>query len=444
MKDTQSSNQFAPLMEHSDSDRYIRVRTDYYKIVYKPMTDGTRSLQLIKWKYSTIKKDHGREVADDVPCYDDFIIFPDNVNFKQVVDGKFWNMYFPMEHTPVPGDYSHIDQLMEHIFGEQKELGYDYLQLLYLEPRQKLPILILTSKERNTGKSTFLYFLQMWFGGNLTFNTNEDFNSNFNVDWAGVLLVCIDEAMLNKREPSERMKNLSTAHHYKIEAKGKDRVQQEFFAKFVLCSNNVDKPLIIDPGETRYWVREVPRLDSDDVNFLSKIEKEIPHLMYHLLHERNLSVPKSSRMYFDPKDIFTPALQRIMMNSRSQVEAAMFDLCMDLMDSMEIDGFSFVSGDIRQMLTDKGIRADDSSIRRVLKDNWHLLPNATPSTYTQYIYGVGIEGNYSSHPAKGRYYTVSRKLLCNLYENCRFVDKESGIADNKHVGLSTKDDECPF
>lgn len=437
-----SIQQFLPVTDCAD--RYIRVRTDYYKIVDKPMTDGTHSQQLIKWKFGTIKKDHGREVADDVPRYDDFITFPDNVNYRQVVDGKFWNLYFPMPNKPEKGEFTNIDKLMEHIFGEQKELGYDYLQLLYLQPRQKLPILILTSKERNTGKSTFLYFLQMWFGGNVTFNSNDDFNSQFNADWAGVLLVCIDEAMLNKREPSERLKNLSTARLYKIEAKGKDRVQQEFFAKFVLCSNNVDKPLIIDPGETRYWVREVPVLECDDVNFLSKIEKEIPHLMFHLLHERQLSVPKSSRMYFNPKDLFTPALQRIMMNSRSQVEAAVFELCMDLMDSVEIDSFSFVSGDIRQMLADKGIKADDSAIRRVLKDNWHLKPNATPSTYTQYIYGVAIEGNYSSHSAKGRYYTVSRNLLCNLYENCRFVDKDVQVADNKNDSLSTREDECPF
>lgn len=49
MKDTLTANQYSPVMEDTAQDRYIRVRTDYYKIVYKPMTDGTRSLQLIKW-----------------------------------------------------------------------------------------------------------------------------------------------------------------------------------------------------------------------------------------------------------------------------------------------------------------------------------------------------------------------------------------------------------
>ena len=97
----QSANQYSP--QEENTDLYIRVRTDYYKIVFKPMMDGTRAKQLIRWKYSTIKKDHGQEVAEDVPCYDDFIIFPDNVHPKQVVDGKFWNLYHPMKYQPEQG-----------------------------------------------------------------------------------------------------------------------------------------------------------------------------------------------------------------------------------------------------------------------------------------------------------------------------------------------------
>ena len=438
----QSSNQYSP--QEGNTDLYIRVRTDYYKIVYKPMTNGTRAKQLIRWKYSTIKKDHGQEVAEDVPCYDDFIIFPDNVHPKQVVDGKFWNLYHPMKYQPEQGEFPNIDRLMQHIFGDQKELGYDYLQLLYLQPRQKLPIIVLVSRERNTGKSTFMHFLHLWFGDNVTFNTNEDFGSQFNADWAGMLLICVDEALLSKREYSERIKNLSTARFYKIEAKGKDKIQQEFFAKFVFCSNNVDKPLIIDPGETRYWVREVPKLESDDVNFLSKVKKEIPYLMYHLLNEREMSVGNKGRMYFDPAILFTPALQRIMMNSRSQVEAAIYDLCDDILSSTGEEKLSFVSGDLRLMLTDKGIKTDDASIRHVVKDLWRLKPHATPSTYMRYTYGAGIYGSYTTQSAKGRYFTVTRNLLHEISENCRFVDKGTEQAEQQDVDLSTEDDKVPF
>jgi len=44
---------------------------------------------------------------------------------------------------------------VKHIFGDQIELGLDYLQLLYQKPVQILPIVCLVSKERSTGKTTF-------------------------------------------------------------------------------------------------------------------------------------------------------------------------------------------------------------------------------------------------------------------------------------------------
>ena len=72
------------------------------------------------------------------------------------------------------GIFSSICSLVEHIFGEQYELGMDYLQLLYLRPLQRLLVLLLVSDERNTGKTTFLNLLKSIFGGNVTFNTNED------------------------------------------------------------------------------------------------------------------------------------------------------------------------------------------------------------------------------------------------------------------------------
>ena len=122
---------------------------------------------------------------------------------------NFYNLYEPITHIPAEGDFQHICSLVEHIFGEQYELGMDYLQLLYLKPTQKLPILLLVSEERNTGKSTFLNFLKAMFQENVT----------------GKLMIVVDEVLFNRREDSERLKNLSTAHSYKMEAKGKDRYE---------------------------------------------------------------------------------------------------------------------------------------------------------------------------------------------------------------------------
>lgn len=171
---------------------------------------------------------------------------PSHIDYRPNVN-NFYNLYEPIIHVPEEDDFRHITLLEEHIFGEQYGLGMDYLQLLYLKPMQKLPILLLVSEERNTGKSTFLNFLKAMFQENVTFNTNEDFRSQFNADWVGKLMIAVDEVLLNRREDSEQLKKLSTAHSYKMEFKGKDRYEVQFFAKFVLCSNNENFSVYIEP-----------------------------------------------------------------------------------------------------------------------------------------------------------------------------------------------------
>lgn len=105
----------------------------------------------------------------------------------------------------------------------------------------------------------------------------------------------MDEVLLNRREDSERLKNLSTTLSYKVEAKGKNRNEISFFTKFVLCSNNERLPVIIDAGKARYWVRTMGRIEKDDTDFLKKIKEEIPAFLFFLQH-RTLSTKKESRM----------------------------------------------------------------------------------------------------------------------------------------------------
>lgn len=160
----------------AEQDEFIRVGTTLYKIVDQPLIDGGCVKKRIAWNSETLRQDYGKDRMATVPKYDGFCTVPDHVGYKPVV-GKFLNLYEPIGHRPQEGGFPCIRSLVEHIFGEQYELGMDYLQLLYLYPIQKLPILLLVSEERNTGKSTFLNFLKLLFQNNVTFNTNEDFSS---------------------------------------------------------------------------------------------------------------------------------------------------------------------------------------------------------------------------------------------------------------------------
>ena len=401
-------------MSKSDicKEEFIRVGTTLYKLVNQPRLNGGYVKKRIVWNNETLRQDYGKHYLATVPKYDGFCTVPDHVNYHPIVD-KFLNLYEPIDHKPMEGDFPSIRSLVEHIFGEQYELGMDYLQLLYLQPIQKLPILLLVSEERNTGKSTFLNFLKALFQNNVTFNTNEDFRSQFNSDWAGKLLIVVDEVLLSRREDSERLKNLSTTLSYKVEAKGKDRDEIAFFAKFVLCSNNEYLPVIIDAGETRYWVRKIDRLQSDDTDFLQKLKAEIPAFLYHLQH-RQLSTEKESRMWFAPSLLHTEALQKIIRSNRNRLEIEMSELVLDIMASTGIDTFSFGCNDILTLLANTYVKAEKHQVRKVLQECWKLTPALNGLTYTTYQLNYNRECRYEPIRRVGRFYTVTRQQLETL------------------------------
>ena len=393
-------------------EEYMRIGTTLYKVVNQPCANGGYEKKRVVWNNSTLRQDYGKNYLATVPKYDGFCTVPNHLNYQKEIEG-FLNLYEPIEHKPQQGDFSHIQSLMRHIFGEQYELGMDYMQLLYLQPTQKLPIVLLVSEERNTGKSTFLNFLKAVFENNVTFNTNEDFRSQFNSDWAGKLLIVVDEVLLNRREDSERLKNLSTTLSYKVEAKGKDRDEIAFFAKFVLCSNNEHLPVIIDAGETRYWVRKINRLQSDDTDFLQKLKAEIPAFL-HFLQRRNLSTEKESRMWFAPSLLHTEALRKIIRSNRNRLEIEIHELILDIMESVGTDTFSFCPNDILVLLVNTQVKAEKHQVRKVLQECWKLTPAPNGLTYTTYQLNYNRECRYEPIRRVGRYYTITREQLESL------------------------------
>lgn len=393
-------------------DRFERIGTTYYKIVRQPNAAGQLIERSIPWTIEAIRQDYGKDFLANVPKYDGFCCVPSHLDYQPVV-GSFKNKYSPLSHIPAEGEWPCIESLVRHIFGEQYDLGLDYLQILYTMPLQKLPILLLVSEERNTGKSTFLNFLKLLFEANVTFNTNENFRSQFNDDWNGKLVIVVDEVLLNKREDSERLKNLSTTRNYKMEAKGRDREEVSFFAKFVLCSNNEYLPVIIDAGETRYWVRKINRLQSDDTDFLQKLKAEIPAFLHHLQH-RAMATKKESRMWFAPSLLHTEALRKIIRSNRNRLEIEMCELILDIMDSTGTDTFSFCYNDVLLLLVHSQVKVEKHQVRKVLQECWKLTPAPNTLTYTTYQVDCTRECHYSPIRKTGRFYTVTKEYLTTL------------------------------
>lgn len=392
-----------------DKEKYIRVGTSLVKLVMRPLISGDFVEEKVPWSYETLRQDYGKNNLPEIEKYDGICIIPDHINYRQVY-GTYLNQYEPLPYQPKSGEFSHIRSFLNHIFGEQLELGLDYLQILYTKPTQMLPILLLVSNERNTGKTTFLRLLKMIFGKNATFNTNEDFRSQFNADWANRLLVLVDELLLNKMEDTEKIKNLSTAGDYKMEAKGKDRREIEFFAKFVLCSNNEKNPIIIPQEEVRFWVRKIEPVVSEDIHLRSKMVAEIPCFLFFLLH-RKLSTCQESRMWFNPALLETPALNKIKKYNTNKVEIEIAAYCAEVMEKRGEDKVFCCPKDLLDVVRDAGMKADLLQIRCIFKDSWGLRSDRN----RDYIfYQVCTDGDLFPVKKKGRYYEVTRALVERL------------------------------
>ena len=181
----------------------------------------------------------------------------------------------------------------------------------------------------------------------------------------------------------------------------------------MLCSNNEYLPVIIDAGETRYWVRKINRLQSDDTNFLQKLKAEIPAFLYHLQH-RTMATKKESRMWFAPSLLHTEALQKIIRSNRNRLEIEMCELILDIMDSTGTDTFSFCYNDILLLLIHSQVKVEKHQVRKVLQECWKLTPAANGLTYTTYQFNYNRECRYEPIKRVGRFYTVTREQLESL------------------------------
>ncbi|OYD44271.1 hypothetical protein CHU00_17675 [Sphingobacterium cellulitidis] len=399
-------------MEKILKQPYIRVRTAYYKLIKKPLLSGDFIETLVPWSLDVIKQDNGRkwvEVFDEIPKYDGFCNIPSHINYQRSYNG-FYNQYEPLNLVPREGSYSKIYIFLEHIFEEH--LGYclDYLTILYQYPIERLPILCLVSKERGTGKSTLLALLKAIFSSNMTYNNNEDFRSNFNLSWVNKLIIAVDEVLLDRREDSEKLKNLSTAKAYKVEAKGVDRAEVEFFGKFILCSNNEDDFVSIDPLETRYWIRKIKPLEKSDPFLLEKMIAEVPAFM-HFLQNRKINYKKQGRMWFKPEDLVTDALLRIKGRFRNKNEMELLSIISEIMDSYNLESFYFTNKDAIELLRSNNIRLTRGEVKRII-DTWKIPLSDNTFNYTTYKYDSS--GIIYEAQLKGRYYTLKGCELAKI------------------------------
>ena len=389
---------------------YIRVGTEYFKEVLCPLMSGDNMKSLIKWNKATIIDDFGKDSLKLIKKYETFCTFPSHINYQREIN-NFYNKYEPLSYcVNEKGDWENIKLFLQHLFGKQYELGLDYLTILWKYPSQILPILCLVSVERNTGKSTFLKLLKLIFEGNMTINKNEDFRSRFNSDWAGKLIVAVDEVLLDKKEDSERIKNLSTSNHYKLEGKGVDKAEIEFFGKFILCSNNEENFIKIDDLEIRYWVIKVNSFGKENPDLLEQMRKEIASFTYHLTN-RKIVTQRTTRMWFTKEQIYTKALDVLVRGNRTSIEKEIEEFLIDQFFTLELDELYYTTKDLHEQLNLANIRVGKNYVSKIITEIFKLEPKNSSYNFYSLDLSTMYNGKWSVYTEnrKGRFYTFKRE-----------------------------------
>jgi Family of unknown function (DUF5906) len=312
---------------------FIRVRDDYYKIVQRPDKSGKLYKDLLRLSKTTITDDYTKGILRYINKYDDFTLVASHIDYQQVING-FYNQYHEITHKPTQGDCTNIFHILTHIFGESHiDFILDYLQILYTNPNQCLPIILIESSEKNTGKTTVSNLFYWIFQYNAIKLGNSDLQSEFGGFWLQRLLIIVDETSLEKQGVTQMLKRLSTETG-KVTSNEKNKAQREvdFIGKFIFLSNDEGKALQIERGDPRWAVFKAPTFAEkgykDNPNISEQIKQEIPAFL-HFLMNRTLVHPLKSRMYFDPDVYRTSQLMLYYENSISLVAQAIKQLVKD-------------------------------------------------------------------------------------------------------------------
>ena len=169
--------------------------------------------------------------------FDSFTNLPDNTeDYQQTIiverngqRSKLFNRYNKLEHEIKEGPWPHTEMFLKHIFASKNMMGeslyefaLDWLSISFKEPTERVPVLCLVSRERNTGKSTFLEFLRFIFKENATVLDNERFTGKFTHHFIDKLIIGIDEGFIpiEQKLMKERIKNYSMGGKQWLEGKG--------------------------------------------------------------------------------------------------------------------------------------------------------------------------------------------------------------------------------
>lgn len=418
---------------------YVRIGTEYYKKIVEKAPNKQTEINIVRWSKENINQDfhNSKEFIKMIEKCDAFTNIPENdpekyqqiiISEKDGITSRLYNRYSPVTHVPEEGSWRTINKLLHHIFDYKNVAGeslydfaLDYIQLLYTQPIKHLPILCLVSKERGTGKTTFLNLLRAIFVENMRILDSERLMSKFNGSWAGKLIVSVDESFINMDEKNgagNKLKMIATNATIPCEGKGKDSTEVPNISKLILCSNDEYNFVKIDMEENRYCIIKVnPIEDTRDPHMFDKMVDEIPAFLY-FLKNRQLYYPEKSRLWFEETLFETEALNKIKERTESASIKHIKEVIREQFYMQEADTIKLSAKVIYNLVKDQYRFINPMIIKEWLKDNGFRVGTATNFKY-KYNYADDIFVY-----EKDRCYTFQMQEFFNPLEIEDFYNKK--------------------
>jgi hypothetical protein len=348
-----------------------------------------------------------------------------------------YNLMNPMVHEPKPGSIETTLKFMHHLFrGEGKitfnettgmyeevakegdlfTVAMDYLTIMFQHPKQMLPVPCLVSPENGTGKSTFLKWLSMVYAGNATILNNDRFKMNFNGHYASKFVIGLDEGFLEveKKAEKEKLKQLVTSDTIFLENKGMDIKEIPYYGKLIICSNDADRLMKIEDGETRWFIVRVYPSEEKDPFMEDKMQKEIPAWI-HFLSNRKIFHPKKDRLWFKPEHFETEQFRKIVEVTKNRLEAVIEEFIKDMFLTYKESPLRLPPKAILERVNDPKFskyKIDEKDLRYYLQEKKKMFPSDKPQRVNIPLNLIGEENGTLLPEPKTIY---DKGVMCRPY-----------------------------
>ncbi|MEH0153686.1 primase-helicase family protein [Limibacter armeniacum] len=498
-------------IKHVDADKYIQILDKIVLMSVQYLGENAdlfvRGMQ--PTSYESVKRKYGADFIKDIPAYDGLALEPDNTkNYqrrfttsKGRLEFDYYNVYEPL--NVYPGNFKTAEEAAEAcpnilsyfhhisqgnaewdapILGDRLTVLLDWFRIAYRYPKARLPMVILMSRERGTGKSTLLNLMRYIFGANAMVTDINDLLGRFNSHNAYKTYIGLEEIKVeSERDQAMNMlKDLITGHTRLMEPKGVIKSEVSNFAHFIATSNHEDNIMKIDSDdEDRFFMLKPPVLQETKPNMLQMMKEEVPAFLSMLVqtpihhvnpNARNNSIAemKMGRLWFNVKHIQTEEFFNVIKHSKpmamKEVETFMRDLFLNfnvqtvrihpkvLCDLMKDTAkFKYSPDDIKRVFAEKGYKTLSTSVSFI------YIPLDVEKDHKgnlQYIYYREKIKNTSEYRIpKNRYYELQAEdwLTPEEFERIKGktiddlnIDEENYLVETAKIHLNGNAEDLVF